>query len=69
MVNKETYNEVVKAWAKCPKGTCKTHEDKARIIELYNEIYKAGFRTSTNCSSCLNTVYKGIKQIIENGYT
>mgnify|MGYP003148780276 CR=1 FL=1 len=69
VLDKATYDKVVKAWAKCPNGNCKTHEDKAAIITLYNKIYKENYRTNTNCSACLNAVYKGMKQIVENGNT
>ena len=69
VLDKATYDEVVKAWEKCPNGNCKTHEDKAVIITLYNKIYKENYRTNTNCSACLNAVYKGIKHILENENT
>ncbi len=69
VLDKATYDKVVKSWAKCPNGNCKTHEDKAAIITLYNKIYKENYRTNTNCSACLNAVYKSFKHIVENGNT
>jgi hypothetical protein len=69
VLDKATYEEVVRAWEKCKTAKCETHEDKERFIEVYNKIYKTNYKTTTNCGACLKTVYVGIKQIIENGNT
>ncbi len=65
VICRNTLDKVLQAWENCPNGNCKTHEDKAFIIRLYNEIYKENYRTTTNCSACLNAVYKGIKHVVE----
>ena len=63
--DEEILKEVKAAWEKCKTGKCETHEDKARLIEVYNKIYKTNYKTTTNCGSCLRSVYVGIKQIID----
>ena len=34
-------------------------------IELYNTIYGTNYKTTSNCSSCLNSVWNGIISIYE----
>ncbi len=50
-------------WKDIDKGVAKDHETKAKLIELYNTIYGTNYKTTTNCSSCLQSVYKGISHI------
>lgn len=47
-------------------GKAKDIETKTKLIELYNVIYNGNYSTSSNCGSCLHTVYKGIKIIIDD---
>ena len=44
----------------------KDHETKKKLIELYNTIYNFNYKVTTNCASCLSTVYNGIKKIYED---
>jgi hypothetical protein len=37
-------------------------ETKRRLIELYNTIFSTDFNTNSSCSSCLASIYDGIKQ-------
>jgi len=62
-IPKEIIKEVMRVFPKLNLGTAKTQEDKAQIIELYNTIYDSNFSTNTNCGSCLQTCYDGIKNI------
>ena len=55
--------EVIKIMPDIEKGKAKDHETKARLIELYNTIYGTSYKTTSNCSSCLNSVWKGITSI------
>ena len=48
------------------KGVAKDISYKAEMINLYNEIYKQNYKPTTNCASCLNSVYKGIMKLYEN---
>ena len=55
--------EVLEIMPDIKKGQVKNHETKARLIELYNTIYGTNYKTTSNCSSCLNSVWKGITSI------
>jgi len=55
--------EVIKIMPDIKNAQAKDHETKARLIELYNTIYGTTYKTTTNCSSCLNSVWKGITAI------
>ena len=55
--------EVIKIMPDIKKGQAKDHETKARFIELYNTIYGTNYKTTSNCSSCLNSVWNGITAI------
>ena len=57
--------EVIKIMPDLEKGKAKDHETKARLIELYNTIYGTNYKTTSNCSSCLNSVWKAITAIYE----
>ena len=48
------------------KGVARDVSYKAEMINLYNEIYKQNYKTTTNCASCLNSAYKGIMKLYEN---
>ena len=62
-IKAEILKEVKKIWKNIEGKKAKNHQVKKSLIEMYNTIYGAGFSTSTNCSSCLSTVYKGIENI------
>ena len=47
------------------RGKAKDQMVKRKMIELYNTIFNQNYSTGTNCSSCLSTMYKGIKKIHE----
>jgi len=51
-------------WSLCKTGKAPNKEVKADLINLYNEIYKTRYRTTSNCNSCLNSVYQGIKNLV-----
>ena len=55
--------EVLEIMPDIKKGQVKDHETKARLIELYNTIYGTSYKTTSNCSSCLQSVWKGITAI------
>ena len=63
MVTEEKITEAKKLYALCSNGTAPNHQVKAQLIELYNSIYGTGYKKSTNCSSCINTVFQGIKKL------
>ena len=57
-------NEIKEVYKLIDKGKIKDIESKQRLIELYNTIHNTNYNTSTNCSSCLNTIYKFMQDVI-----
>ena len=57
--------EVIEIMPDLNNGKIKDHETKKKLIELYNTIYDFNYKVTTNCASCLNTVYNGIKKIYD----
>ena len=50
----------------CKTGRASNQHYKQELIRLYNELYKQNVKLTTNCSSCIQECYNGIKKIIEN---
>ena len=57
--------EILCVWQKIKDGQAPDVETKKRFVELYNTIYKTKYKPTTNCGSCLHTMWKGIKSIYE----
>ena len=57
--------EILCVWQKIKNGQAPDVETKKRFVELYNTIYKTKYKPTTNCGSCLHTMWKGIKAIYE----
>tara|TARA_R110000772_G_scaffold95135_4_gene193348 strand:- start:391 stop:600 length:210 start_codon:yes stop_codon:yes gene_type:complete len=66
VITEEQKQRIKDVWQYCKTGTAKTREKKVELITLYNEIHKTRYNPNSNCSSCLNTCYQGIKRIVEN---
>tara|TARA_Y100001963_G_C6768539_1_gene443561 strand:- start:244 stop:639 length:396 start_codon:yes stop_codon:yes gene_type:complete len=56
--------EIKEVWKLIDKGKIKDIKSKQRLIELYNTIHDTNYRTNTNCSSCLNSMFNFYKDII-----
>ena len=65
MVTEEQKQRILKVWELCKTGKATTKEAKVELITLYNEIHRTRYKTTSNCSSCINTCYQGIKKIVE----
>jgi len=63
-VPKHLIKEAKEIWKDIERGIAKDIGAKHKAVELYNTIYGGNFKKNTNCGSCLNTVYEGIKRII-----
>jgi hypothetical protein len=63
-IPKHLKKEAKEIWKDIEKGIAKDMEAKHKAVELYNTIYGGSFKKNSNCGSCLNTVYEGIKRII-----
>ena len=57
--------EILCVWEKIKDGQAPDVETKKRFVELYNTIYKTKYKPTTNCGSCLHTMWKGIKSLYE----
>ena len=62
-IPQELIEECLLIWEDVKTGVAKNVTVKKKMIELYNVIYNANFKTTSNCGSCLNSCYQGIKQI------
>lgn len=58
--------EAFEVWPLMENKQLDNHNDKMRIIDLYNTIYGTGYSVGTNCSSCLRSIWEGIHKIIQN---
>ena len=56
--------EIKEVWKLIENGKVKDIKSKQRLIELYNTIHDTTYSTNTNCSSCLHSIYKFMKDII-----
>ena len=68
-IPKHLIKEVLDIQKDVKNGVAKNHEVKKKLIELYNTIYGNNYKVTTNCSSCLNSIYKGIRSIYEKNKT
>lgn len=57
--------EILYVWEKIKTGTATDLETKKRFVELYNTIYNTKYKHTTNCGSCLQSMWNGIKSIYE----
>ena len=64
-IPQELIEECLLIWDDVKTGVAKNVTVKKKMIELYNVIYNANFKTTSNCGSCLNSCYHGIRQIVE----
>jgi len=52
-------------WEDIKTGVAKNNKVKKEMIELYNAIYNANYQSNSNCASCLQACYNGIKRVVE----
>tara|TARA_R110001592_G_scaffold148690_8_gene373885 strand:+ start:1250 stop:1468 length:219 start_codon:yes stop_codon:yes gene_type:complete len=67
VVTKEQKDRALKVWQHIKTSKADSHESKADMIRLYNDIYKTNYKVTSNCGSCLRSCFQGIKQVVENG--
>ena len=58
VITKEQLKRLKELIPHIKKGTAKDISYKTEMINLYNEIYKSNYKNTTNCSSCLNSIWK-----------
>ena len=59
----EIIDDIIDVWQDIKSGRAKNTEAKAKMIDLHNAIHNTSFNTHTNCGSCLQTCYDGIKKL------
>ena len=59
----EIIDDIIDVWQDIKSGRAKNTEAKAKMIDIYNAIHNTSFNTHTNCGSCLQTCYDGIKKL------
>jgi len=61
----EIIDEILDMWQDLKTGKAKNIEAKKRMIETYNIIFNTSYSPNTNCGSCLQTCFDGIKKLYE----
>ena len=64
-IPQEIIDEVLLLWNDLKTGRAKDQKAKKKMIELYNTIFLGNYSTGTNCSSCLGSMFKAIKNIYD----
>ncbi len=60
VITKEQLKRLKELMPHIETGIAKDISYKTKMIDLYNEIYKTKYRNTTNCSSCLNSVWTSL---------
>ena len=59
----EIIKEINKLYPDIKTGRAKNIDVKKKMIELYNTIFNTNYDHGTNCSSCLSSIFNGIKDL------
>jgi hypothetical protein len=62
-IPKPLIDEVVKLYPDFKNGKAKDVDTKKKMISLYNVIFNGHYAENTNCSACLNIVWKGLEEL------
>ena len=64
-IPQELIEECLLIWDDIKTGVAKNVTVKKKMVELYNTIYGTRYKPTSNCGTCLNNCFQGIKQIKE----
>lgn len=64
-IPQELIEECLLIWEDIKTGVAKNVTVKKKMVELYNTIYGTRYKPTSNCGTCLNNCFQGIKQIKE----
>ena len=64
-IPQELIEECLLIWDDIKTGVAKNVTVKKKMVELYNTIYGTRYKPTSNCGTCLNNCFRGIKQIKE----
>ena len=62
-IPKHLIKEVLTIYPSLANGKVKDIETKKKVVDLYNTIFNTNYKQTTNCSSCLNSIYNGLGKI------
>lgn len=63
-IPQELIEECLLIWNDIKTGVAKNVTVKKKMVELYNTIYGTRYKPTSNCGTCLNNCFQGIKQIV-----
>ena len=63
-IPQELIDECLLIWEDVKTGVAKNVTVKKKMVELYNTIYGTRYKPTSNCGTCLNNCFQGIKQIV-----
>lgn len=64
-IPEELIEECLLIWEDVRTGVAKNITVKKKMIELYNTIHGTNYKPTSNCGTCLNNCYHGIRKIVE----
>jgi len=64
-IPEELIEECLLIWDDIKTGVAKNVTVKKKMVELYNTIYGTRYKPTSNCGTCLNNCFQGIKKIKE----
>jgi hypothetical protein len=64
-IPEELIEECLLIWEDIKTGVAKNVTVKKKMVELYNTIYGTRYKPTSNCGTCLNNCFQGIKKIKE----
>ena len=64
-IPQELIEECLLIWEDVKTGVAKNVTVKKKMVELYNTIFGTNYKPTSNCGTCLNNCYQGIRQIVE----
>lgn len=65
-LDKEELEHIKYVWEGIKTGVAKTHHYKVQMIKMYNDYNRAGYKYTTNCASCLGTMFRWWQQLVED---
>jgi hypothetical protein len=63
-LTKEQKDKVAYIWEGIKTGQAKSHHYKVEMIKFYNEQNNKNYKYTTNCASCLHTIYEYFKTLV-----
>ncbi len=58
--------KIIEIYPKIKTGRADSVETTKKMVILYNDIFKTGYKPGTSCSSCLNEIWNSILTLYKN---